>query len=96
MLRIWDGILFGSSGNPHRQPQSRAPGPREPERREPELGALTDAERTRIRLDYFRGGVARCPHDEAILNVEDTTTMGQNTKSIYISCPLCGLSEELS
>jgi diguanylate cyclase (GGDEF)-like protein len=73
-------------------PVSRA---REPERKEASPGGLTAQQRQKIRQDYFRHGVARCPHDEAVLGVEDVTSMGQATRSIYVSCPLCGLSEEL-
>lgn len=73
-------------------PASRS---REPERKEANPEGLTAEQRRKIRQDYFRGGVARCPHDEAILGVEDVTSMGRATRSIYVSCPLCGLSEEL-
>lgn len=72
-----------------------APRLREPARKEPEPGALNNEERRKIRASYFRDRVARCPRDEAILDVQDTTSMGQSTRSIYVSCPLCGLSEEL-
>lgn len=68
---------------------------REVERKVPEAGELTQEERRTIRQNYFRDRVARCPRDEAVLDVEDTTSMGQKTRSIYVSCPLCGLSEEL-
>ena len=68
---------------------------RDVERKVPGAGELTQEERRTIRQNYFRDRLARCPRDEAVLDVEDTTTMGQKTRSIYISCPLCGLSEEL-
>lgn len=70
-------------------------GPREPIRREPAPGGLTDEQRRKIRLEYFRNRTARCPHDDVLLEVQDTTGLGQQTNSIYVSCPFCGLSEEL-
>lgn len=55
---------------------------REPERKAAKPGDLTDEQRQKIRQDYFRHRVARCPHDEAVLAVEDITSMGQATRSI--------------
>jgi diguanylate cyclase (GGDEF)-like protein len=77
------------------EPPPVAAGPREPDRREPTPSGLTDEQRRMIRLDYFRNQIARCPHDEVVLRVQDTTGMGQQTNSIHVSCPFCGLSEEL-
>lgn len=71
------------------------PAGREPERRVGESGGLSASEQQRIRQDFFRHHVARCPRDQAILDVQDTTGMGQATRSLYVSCPLCGLSAEL-
>jgi hypothetical protein len=56
---------------------------------------LTHDQREQIRRDYFSHGVARCPRDEAMLEVSDTTSLGQQRNSIYVDCPLCGLSEGL-
>jgi diguanylate cyclase (GGDEF)-like protein len=76
------------------EPAPAAPGiPREPERLQPEPGGLTEEQRRQIKLDYFRNHFAHCPHDNAMLNVEDTTGLGQKTNSIYVNCPFCGLSE---
>lgn len=72
-----------------------AAGPREPDRREPDPGGLSADERTTIRESYFRSRVARCPRDQALLNVQDATAMGQSTRSIHVWCPLCGLQEDL-
>jgi diguanylate cyclase (GGDEF)-like protein len=68
---------------------------REVERKKPEPGGLSADERLKIRQDYFRSRSARCPRDEALLDVEDVTAMGQSTRSLVVSCPLCGLSAEL-
>jgi diguanylate cyclase (GGDEF)-like protein len=68
---------------------------REPERRQPEPGELTADQQRKIREEYFRTHVARCPRDQALLHVQDTTGMGQSTNSLYVSCPMCGLSAEL-
>ena len=76
-------------------PEPTAPGPREVERKQPERGELSHEEQLKIRQEYFRSRVARCPRDEALLDVEDVTAMGQSTRSLMVSCPLCGLSAEL-
>jgi diguanylate cyclase (GGDEF)-like protein len=67
----------------------------EVERKQRDPGGLSHEERLKIRQDYFRSRTARCPRDEALLDVEDVTAMGQSTRSLVISCPLCGLSAEL-
>ncbi len=67
----------------------------EPERKQPEAGELSHDEQLRIRQDYFRLRMARCPRDEALLDVADVTAMGQSTRGLIVSCPLCGLSAEL-
>jgi diguanylate cyclase (GGDEF)-like protein len=77
------------------EPPPPAPGPREPERRVPEPGGLTDEQRTAIRRSYFKHGFAECPHDGAMLRVENTTCMGQKRDSILVDCPECGLNEEI-
>ena len=69
--------------------------PREPERRQPVPGGLTQDQQDSIRLAYFRDGIARCPNDDAVLNIENTTGMGQKTDSIYVNCPVCGLLVEI-
>jgi len=72
-----------------------ASGPREAERRRPIPGALTEEQKDEIRLHFLRHGWAACPHDEARLQVTDTTTFGDVTKRLYVSCPFCGLAEHL-
>lgn len=74
---------------------STADAAREVERKQPEPGGLSADEQLKIRQDYFRSRIARCPRDEAILDVQDTTALGQSTRSLIVSCPLCGLSAEL-
>lgn len=68
---------------------------REPSRKQPEPGSLTNEEAESIRKQYFTRRMAKCPRDEAILEVEDTTSLGQARNSLYISCPMCGLSAEI-
>jgi diguanylate cyclase (GGDEF)-like protein len=70
--------------------------PYEPERRQPEPSGLTGEQSRQIKLDYFRNHFARCPHDNAMLNVKDTTALGDKTNSIYVNCPFCGLSEMIN
>ncbi len=77
------------------EPEPQTLLPREPERRQPEPGGLSADEERKIREDYFRTRIARCPRDEALLQVEDITAMGQLRNSLYVSCPLCGLMAEL-
>lgn len=78
------------------EPPPTASGPREPERKEATPGGLTDEQRRSIREQYFRHRSARCPLDDAILNVQDVTAFGEKTNTILICCPLCGLQETIS
>ena len=77
------------------EPEPNTSGSREAERKQPEPGGLSAEEQLKIRQDYFRSRRARCPRDEALLDVEDVTALGQSTRSLMVSCPLCGLSAEL-
>jgi diguanylate cyclase (GGDEF)-like protein len=74
------------------EPEPATIAPREPERRQPEPGGLSADEQRTIREEYFRTRVARCPRDQALLDVQDVTTFGQSRNSLLVSCPLCGLS----
>ncbi len=69
---------------------------KEPDRKQPEPGGLTGEEQLKIRQDYFRAGSARCPRDQARLKVQEMFAFGQSTPSIWVNCPLCGLSTELN
>jgi diguanylate cyclase (GGDEF)-like protein len=73
------------------EPEPSAPGPRETERKQPEPGGLTLDEQTKIREDYFRSHLARCPRDQAVLEVNDVTAQQDDRSHILIRCPLCGL-----
>lgn len=96
-----DGALYDSKQRGrnlvryYREPEPTTETPREPDRRVPEPGGLSAEEGDAIRKQYFRTGAAACPRDDARLDVIDTTGFGQTTKSIYVACPLCGLSAEL-
>lgn len=65
------------------------------ERKLPMPGGLTGEQQMAIRKHYFTNGYATCPTDGAKLRVQGTTGMGQQTESIHVSCPLCGLSAGL-
>jgi diguanylate cyclase (GGDEF)-like protein len=73
------------------EPDPPTPAPREPERKAPEPGGLSAEEQKAIRQDYFRHHVARCPKDDAVLEVVDMTSLGEVAKRLLVSCPLCGL-----
>jgi hypothetical protein len=60
-----------------------------------EQSKLTAEQKRKIRQDYFAHGVATCPVDNFRLSVQDTTTFGVKGKNIMVSCPECGLTEEL-
>jgi diguanylate cyclase (GGDEF)-like protein len=77
------------------EPAPTATVEREPERKQPDLGDLTSEQQLKIRQDYFRSRVARCPNDDALLEVEDVTSFGQSTRGLFVTCPLCGLTAEL-
>jgi diguanylate cyclase (GGDEF)-like protein len=78
------------------EPDPPTPAPREPERKAPEPGGLSASEQLGIRQDYFRHRIARCPGDQAVLNVQDVTGFGDRTNSLLVSCPLCGLSASVN
>ena len=67
-----------------------------PERKAPEPGGLSAAEQLAIRQDYFRHRIARCPRDQAVLNVQDVTGFGERTNNLLVRCPLCGLSASVN
>jgi diguanylate cyclase (GGDEF)-like protein len=81
---------YGETDAPPHQPTPHT------ERKLPDPNALTAKQQLKIRQDYFRTGIARCPRDQAILEVEDMTSFGNSTRVIMVNCPLCGLNEELS
>ena len=85
------GNLVRYYGEP--EPSVAVPGT---ERKQPEPGGLSADEQLKILQDYFVQGAARCPRDRAVLTVQDTTAFGQSTRSINVSCPLCGLSAHLN
>jgi hypothetical protein len=60
-------------------------------------GALgfSDAERSEIRLTSFRDEIARCPRDDASLDVIDMTAFGDRTRRIDVTCTACGLRSQI-
>lgn len=49
---------------------------REPERKLPSGSALTEDEKGMLREQYFRGDGIKCPRDKAILEVHESTEIG--------------------
>jgi diguanylate cyclase (GGDEF)-like protein len=78
------------------EPKPSKPVPRTVARREPEARGLTEKQASEIRIGYFRTGRATCPHDGAQLDVQRSDTMGRKTPDLLVSCPVCGLLENLS
>jgi diguanylate cyclase (GGDEF)-like protein len=69
---------------------------REPERRQADPGRLTAQQKAKMREDYFKKGRRpRCPFDDAILRIQDTSTTASVGSDFWVVCPLCGLSEEV-
>ncbi len=68
---------------------------REPERKLPSPGSLTEKQKSELRQQYFRGVEIKCPKDGAILEVRESTEIGQATVHLFIWCKMCGLNERL-
>lgn len=80
----------------HGEPRPEAPAARSAERRQPEPGALPEQQRREIREQYYRHRSARCPRDQALLEVHEIRPVGNALLSILlIACPLCGLQDTL-
>lgn len=72
-----------------------APTPtRVPTRKVAESGRLTAQQKSEFRSSHLRGEIIRCPSDAAIFKVTPAQTLG-STASFFVSCPNCGLSEQL-
>jgi diguanylate cyclase (GGDEF)-like protein len=68
---------------------------REVDRRQPEPGTISESQRRALRMEYFKTGSARCPHDQAWLDIRRSDIMGQRTPDLHVSCPACGLLTHL-
>jgi diguanylate cyclase (GGDEF)-like protein len=68
---------------------------REVDRRKPESDVLSESQHRALRMEYFKTGSARCPHDQAWLDVRRSDIMGQRTPDLHVSCPVCGLLAQL-
>jgi diguanylate cyclase (GGDEF)-like protein len=76
--------IFGEAAPP-------SPGPREPERKQGTTGELTPNECLQIRKDWSLNRLARCPRDEAILDVEPLDVQQARTM-LSVNCPFCGIN----
>lgn len=54
------------------------------------MGLASEQNRTSVRLNFFRTGVARCPHDKALLVVRRIDHQEQRQPDLSASCPICG------
>lgn len=80
----------------HGEPEPKANDVRrEPERKQPEGSRLTSAQMEKMRKDHFQRRGAVCPEDQTPLRVLEFNEMGRATPRLIISCPLCGLNEDI-
>ncbi len=70
--------------------------PKKDLRKQPDPMGLSDKVIESIRRNYFSSGRAKCPFDEAILEVTKIQIDEIRTPHLDISCPICGLHELLS
>lgn len=70
-------------------------GPREPERRKPEAGRLTEDQKAQMRKRLLRHESIECPDDGAYFDVYDMTGVGSVGREFLITCPDCGMSDQL-
>ena len=68
---------------------------REPEKKLPEGSRLTNAQMEKIRRDHFQRHAPICPDDQTPLRIHEFNEMGRATPRLLISCPLCGLNEDI-
>jgi len=61
----------------------------------PVPGALTDEEKNGIRLHFFREGWAPARVTKRALKWPTRRPFQATTKRIHVSCPFCGLAEQL-
>lgn len=77
------------------EPDRPDPEMRTPIKKVPQPGGLTDTEAGSIRQQYFTTRSARCPKDDALLDVRVERTMGATVQKLWVSCGLCGLSAQI-
>lgn len=49
----------------------------------------TTALEEKLRLEHFRDGIVRCPHDQVPLKVWETTGFGYESPGLSMHCPVC-------
>jgi diguanylate cyclase (GGDEF)-like protein len=62
-------------------------------RKLPTSGALTEGERAAIRQSFYTQGCARCPKDDAKLELRESKELGVKVPRVHVWCKLCGLAE---
>lgn len=72
-----------------------APEPRVVNRRLPSLSQLSEGESERIRTEWFRAAYVVCPRDQSQLRILEIENDENVTPDLHVSCPLCGLSEQI-
>jgi diguanylate cyclase (GGDEF)-like protein len=77
------------------EPRPDASALRVAQRKQPDPNALSEKEAEAIRVHYFTYHHAFCPKDGSQLRIVESHPSDQQTPTLVISCPLCGLDEWL-
>ncbi|MBC8029204.1 MAG: GGDEF domain-containing protein [Pyrinomonadaceae bacterium] len=64
-------------------------------RKQPDPNTLSEKEAETIRVHYFTYHHAFCPRDGSRLRIDESYPADQQTPTLVILCPLCGLDERL-
>lgn len=77
------------------EPKPDASAVRVAQRKQPDPNTLSEKEAETIRVHYFTYQHAFCPRDGSRLRIDESFPADQQTPTLVIACPLCGLNEWL-